>query len=166
MKLSAAILAIAILTSCGSKPVEDKPALGEIVGVWECSDFPSGFLAKVGVEAGSRKSQIVIRNDGTCSGSNIPQRSPHRFIEVPNSSWTLTDPSMTPNGAWSVEFDGHFLQCRRAGDQLELRYLISGKDEYSVEYKRAEQIGVADRSQRVSFYQRFRNFLRALEVRG
>jgi hypothetical protein len=141
MKLSASILAIAILTSCGSKPVVDKPATGEIVGVWECSDFPSGFLAKAGVDAGSQRSRIVIREDGTCSASNMPQRSPYRFIEVPNSSWTLTDPSMTPSGAWSVEFDGHLLQFRRAGDRLELGHLISGKEEYSVEYKRAEQDG-------------------------
>ena len=48
----------------------------------------------------------------------------------------LTDPSMTPSGASSVEFDGHFLQCCRDGDRLELRNLISGKDEYSVKYER------------------------------
>jgi hypothetical protein len=139
MKLTAAILAAAILTSCGKKPLVDKPDVEEIVGVWECSDFPSEFLAKVGNAAGSRRSQIVIREDGTCSASNMPQRSPYRFIEVPNSSWTFTDPSMTPSGAWSIEFDGYFLQCRRSGDRLELSYLISGKDEYSVNYKRAEQ---------------------------
>ena len=139
MRLTSVIFAIAVLTSCESKPVVDEPEAGEIVGVWECSKFPSGFLAKVRADAGTQKSVIVIREDGTCTASNLPQRSPYRLIDMPSSSWTLTDPSMTPSGAWSVEFDGHFLQCRRIGDQLELRYVIRGKDEYSVSYKQAEQ---------------------------
>jgi hypothetical protein len=136
MKLATAILAAVILTSCGSKPVADRPDYKEIVGVWECSDFPSSFLTKVGVAAGSQTSQIVIRKDRTCSASHFPQRSPYRFINVTNSSWMLTD--MTPSGAWSVEFNVNFLQCRRNGDEFELRFLISGKDEYFVTYQRAE----------------------------
>ena len=46
---------------------------------------------------------------------------------------------MTPSGSWSIEFDGNFLQCRRNEAQLELRFLISGKDELSVTYKKAQQ---------------------------
>lgn len=139
MKLAIAILVAATLTGCGSKPVDDMPDEMEIVGVWECSDIPSGFLTTDGVAAESQTSQISIREDGTCSVSNFPQRSPYRFIAVTGSSWTFADPSMTPGGGWSVEFDGNFLQCRRNGDALELRYLISGKDGYSVTYQRAGQ---------------------------
>jgi hypothetical protein len=136
MNLLAFVPIFALLTGCGSKLVADKPAPNEIVGVWECSEFPSGFLREVGSADGTRMSQLAIRDDGTCTASNFPQRTPYRFIDVAISSWTLTDPSMTPSGAWSIEFDGNFLQCRRAGEHLELRYLISGKDEYSVNYKR------------------------------
>ena len=113
-----------------------KPAPNEIVGVWECKEFPAGFLREVGNAVGTRVSQIVIRDDGTCTASKFPQRTPYRFIDAATSSWTLIDPSMTPSGVWSVEFDGNFLQCRRAGKHLQLRYFISGKDEYSVNYKK------------------------------
>ncbi len=122
----------------------DKPSLIEIVGVWECSEFPSGFLRQAGSVDDTPMSRITIRDDGTCTASHFPQRTPYRFIDVANSSWALTDPSITPSGAWSIEFNGNFLQCRRAGEHLELRYLISGKGEYSVNYKRAEQVVAPD----------------------
>jgi hypothetical protein len=136
MKRLGFLAVFAVVSGCGSKPAGDKPDRAEIVGVWECSELPAGFVS----EAGTRKSNITIRNDGTCTASNFPQRSPHRFIDAVNSSWRLIDPSMTPSGSWSIEFDGNFLECRRNGAQLELRYLISGKDEFSVNYKRAQQL--------------------------
>jgi len=135
VKMLAFLAVFAVLSGCGSKPAVDRPDRTEIVGVWECSEFPAGFVS----EAGNRMSSITIRNDGTCTASNFPQRSPYRFIDAVNSTWRLIDPSMTPSGSWSFEFDGNFIECRRNGAQLELRYLISGKDEFSVNYKRAQQ---------------------------
>ena len=140
MRSACILLALAALTGCDSRPVASKPHDHEITGVWVCSDFPSGFLAKAKVGPASPTSKIEIRKDGSCSASNMPQRDPYRFVDV-SSSWTLTDPSMTPSGTWSVELGGNFLQCRRKGDDLELRYLISGMDEYSVTYQRTEQAG-------------------------
>lgn len=140
MKMFILIAIFAVVSGCSSKPVEDEPDRTEIVGVWECSEFPAGFTS----EAGTRTSKITIRDDGTCSAKNFPKRSPYRFIDADNSVWTLTDPSMTPSGSWSIEFGGNFLQCRRDGDQLELRYLISGKDEFSVNYKKAQQAGTSN----------------------
>ncbi len=135
MKMFGYLAVFAVVAGCGSKPTVDRPDRTEMVGVWECSEYPAGFAS----EAGTRMSVITIRDDGTCSASNFPQRSPYRFINATNSTWTLIDPSMTPSGSWSIEFDGNFLQCRRNGAQLELRYLISGKDELSVNYKKAQQ---------------------------
>ena len=122
----------------------EKPARDEVVGVWECSEFQPGFLRGDGSTDGARISRIVIRDDGTCSASNFPQRTPYRFIDIDHASWVLRDPSMTPSGAWSVEFNGEFLQCRRTRKDIELRYTISGKDEYSVNYKRADQSVASD----------------------
>jgi len=135
MKILLYLAVFTVVVGCGSKPAVDRPDRTEIVGVWECSEFPASFVS----EAGTRKSSITVRDDGTCSASNFPQRSPYRFIDAANSTWRLIDPSMTPSGSWSIEFDENFLQCRRNGAQLELRYLISGKDELSVNYKRAQQ---------------------------
>jgi hypothetical protein len=140
MKMLGYLTVFAVVAGCGSKPAVDRPDRTEIVGVWECSEFPAGFVSKVG----TRKSSITIRDDGTCSASNFPQRSPYRFIDAGRSTWRLIDPSMTPSGSWSIEFDGNFLQCRRNGAQLELRFLISGKDELSVTYKKAQQVGTSN----------------------
>ena len=78
MKIFALIAIFAVVSGCSSKPVEDKPDRTEIVGVWECSEFPAGFIS----EAGTRTSRITIRDDGTCSAKNFPQRSPYRFIDA------------------------------------------------------------------------------------
>ena len=144
MKSLAHLATFAFLMSCGSKPLTEMPARAEVVGVWECSEFPPGFLRGAGSTDGARISRIVIRDDGTCSASNFPQRTPYRFIDLDHASWALIGPSMTPSGAWSVEFNGDFLQCRRTGNDIGLRYTISGKDEYSVNYKRAEQVVPSD----------------------
>jgi len=141
MKIAAAIIFTAILTGCRSKPVAEMPDRKDIVGVWECVDFPSGFLEKSGF-TDTTTSRIVIHENGICSAYNFPLRSPYRFVELESISWTLTQPSMTPSGAWSVELAGNFLQCRRNGDELELSYLISGMDEYRVIYQKAEQVVV------------------------
>lgn len=144
MKSLPLLATFAFLISCGSKPVAEKPARDEVVGVWDCSEFPPGFLKRAGSTDGARTGRIVIRDDGTCAASNFPQRTPYRFIDIDHASWALRDPSMTPSGAWSVEFNGEFLQCRRTGKNIELCYTISGKDEYYVNYKRAEQAVSSD----------------------
>ena len=136
MKFSFSLLMLALVVSCGSKPVTEEPDVEELLGVWECSDFPSGFLDKVGLAKPIPISRVVIREDGSCSAENFPQRSPYRFEDLPASNWSLVDPSRTPSGAWSVEIAGHYLQCRRKGDELRLRCLISGMDEYAVTYRR------------------------------
>ncbi len=140
MKLFAIITIAACLTGCGKKLVVDKPARDEIVGVWECSEFPSKFLGEAGGPVGTQKSRIVFRDDGTCTASHFPQRTPYRFTDIVNSSWQITDPSMTPSGIWSVEFEGNFLKCLRAGADLELRFTISAMDHYTVDYKRVEPV--------------------------
>ncbi|MGJ8634469.1 MAG: hypothetical protein ACSHX7_11180, partial [Luteolibacter sp.] len=43
---------------------------------------------------------------------------------------------MTPPGSWSLELSGNFLQCRKNGQGLVLRYVISGKDGYHVDFVR------------------------------
>jgi len=144
MKSRVLLATFTFLMSCGSKPVAEKPARDEVVGVWECSEFPPGFLRGAESTDGARISRIVIRDDGTCTASNFPQQTPYRFIDIDHASWALRGPSMTPSGAWSVEFNGEFLQCRRTRKDIELRYTISGKDEYSVNYKRAEQAVPSD----------------------
>jgi hypothetical protein len=131
----------ALLSGCGSKPVTSKPLRSEVIGVWECADFPAGFLKEVGVTPGIVRSRITIYDSETCTATAVPQRTPYRFINVTNVSWELLDPSRTPSGSWSLEFDGLHFQCRREDGNLVLRYLISGKDRYSVDYKRTEKYG-------------------------
>ena len=128
----------AILLSCDSRPVSEKPTFDQAVGIWECSDFPASFLAKAGVESGEVTSRIEIRRDGSFQATNFPQRTPYRFREVISSSWEFTDPSMTPSGSWSIDFGSDFLQCRQKGGKLILRYIISGKDNYRADYTRLE----------------------------
>jgi hypothetical protein len=136
VKFALSIFLHAFILGCGSKPVTEEPDAAELVGVWECSEFPSGFLARAGVSEPYPVSRIVIRADGSCHVVNLPQRSPDRFDDLPASSWALVAPSMTPSGAWSVEIAGHFLQCLRDGDELVLRCVISGMDGYAIIYRR------------------------------
>ncbi|HEY8991617.1 MAG TPA: hypothetical protein VIM46_06545 [Luteolibacter sp.] len=144
MKMLVTIAALAVLTSCDSKPVVEKPASNELAGVWECSDFPAEFLTKAGKATSPPRSRILIRHDGSCAAVNFPQSAPYRFSDVANASWQLVGPFMTPSGAWSVELDGVFLQCRRSGGRLELRYHISATDAWTVNYKRQQNTAQAD----------------------
>ena len=127
---------IASLTCCGSKPVDSKPARNELVGEWNSTGFPAGFVRDAG-GAASGIASISIKNDGSFSAIHFPQRDPYRYVNL-NTTWELADPSITPSGSWSIEAQGEHLQCRKKGSQLILRYTISGKDNYSVEYKKAE----------------------------
>ena len=129
---------MAILPCCGSKPSNSKPSQTEITGHWECTQFPEGFIRQVGSNTTNPISSLSIRDDGSISARSFPARSPYRFIDI-DGTWEIAEPSMTPSGSWSVEFQGQHLQCRRNGDHLVLRYTISGKDNYSVEYQKAEQ---------------------------
>ena len=131
--LATTALFIALLVF-GSGPVRSKPERNEIVGEWECVDLPEGFIRQLD-GAGGRISRISIRDDGTLEASNFPQRSPYRFTDV-DSVWSLSDPSITPSGAWSVEFQMEHLQLRRHLGRLVLRYSISGKDNYYANYKK------------------------------
>ena len=138
MKLLIATAAlIVVFTSCGSEPVSSEPARSEVIGEWECADLPDGFIREVGSTVANPISSISIREDGGLSASNFPVRSPYRFMNI-EGGWGLSDPSITPSGAWSVEFQGHHLQCRRLGGELVLRLTISGKDNYSAEYKKKQ----------------------------
>ncbi len=119
----------------GSLPVSSQPVKSEIVGEWECTDLPEGFVQQVDNKIGNPIGRITIREDGGLSASSFPQRSPYRLVDV-DGVWELTDPSMTPTGTWSVEFQGEHLQCRRGVRQLILRYTISGKDNYYAVYKK------------------------------
>lgn len=139
--LTIAITVAAILSSCDSRPVDKQPSINEVVGIWECSEFPSTLLKETGVGSGMITSRIEFRRDGSCTATHFPQRSPYKFINVGVASWELIDPSMTPSGSWSIEFSGNFLQCRDDGGSLVLRYLVSGKDEISIDYKRVAQTG-------------------------
>ena len=141
MKKSIAVVAltfgtlIVALLIFGSLPVSSQPEKSEIVGEWECTDLPEGFVRQVDNKIGNPIGRISIRDDGGLSASNFPQRSPYRLVDV-DGVWELADPSMTPTGAWSVEFQGEHLQCRRGVRQLILRYTISGKDNYYAVYKK------------------------------
>lgn len=136
-KLIATAILIVALTSCGSEPVSSEPAKTELIGEWECAELPDGFIREVGSKPTNPISRISIREDGGLSASNFPVRSPYRLIDI-DGAWGLSDPSVTPSGAWSVEFQGHHLQCRRQGGELVLRCTISGKDNYSAEYKKKQ----------------------------
>ncbi|MEM9237662.1 MAG: hypothetical protein AAGB14_12865 [Verrucomicrobiota bacterium] len=129
--LSFAGLAMALLVF-GSGPLRSEPERSEIVGEWECADLPRGFIAQLD-KTGSGISKISIRDDGSLSASNFPQRSPYRLIDI-DGAWSLSDPSITPSGAWSVEFQRKHLQVRRQLGRLVLRYSISGKDNYYADY--------------------------------
>ena len=131
--LSVAVLFIAFLVF-GSGPVRSKPEKSEIVGEWECVDLPEGFISQLD-GAGGHISRISFREDGTLTTSNFPQRSPYRLVDI-DSVWSLSDPSITPSGAWSVEFQMEHLQFRRHLGRLVLRYSISGKDNYYANYKK------------------------------
>jgi len=148
MKLRPAflLLVFALLSGCGGKPVTSEPLRAEIVGVWECTKFPTRFLKEADMLPGTVRSRIIILDSGTCTATSLPQRTPYRFIIVTNTSWELADPSRTPSGSWSLEFDGHYFQCRREGGALVLRYVISAVEHYFADYKRAEQDGPATRS--------------------
>ena len=136
MKTLIAVAAlIGALSSCGSKPVSSEPARTEITGEWECSDFPTGFVSEVGGSIADPVGTISIRGDGSISASNFPGRDPYRFVEI-TGVWELADPTITPTGSWSVEFQGNHLQCRRSGEQLILRNTISGKNGYFADYKK------------------------------
>jgi len=135
--LIVAVSLISALTSCGSKPVTSEPANVEIIGEWECSEFPRGFVAKAGSETNRPTSIILIQNDGSFSARSFPQREPYRYEDF-DGGWELADPSITPSGSWSIEFQGNHLQCRRDGSELVLRYTIDGMDEYSVEYTKKQ----------------------------
>ena len=126
-----AIFIIALLVF-GSGPVKTDPERSDIVGEWECAHLPQGFLRQVD-ETGTPIIQISIREDGSLSASNFPQRGPYRFIDV-DSVWNLADPSRTPSGAWAVEFQMEHLQLRRKFGRLVLRYSISGMDNYYADF--------------------------------
>ena len=136
-KLIATAALIVAFTSCGSEPVSSEPARSEVIGEWECAEFPDGFIRAVGGKVANPISRISIRDDGSLSASNFPVRSPYRFMDI-DGVWGLSDPSITPSGAWSVGFQGHHLQCRRQGGELVLRCTIGGKDNYSAEYKKKQ----------------------------
>lgn len=131
--LAVAALFIALLVF-GSGPVRSKPERSEIIGEWECVDLPQGFICQLD-GAGSRISKITIRDDGTLVATIFPQRSPYRFADI-DSEWSLSDPSITPTGSWSVEFQFEHLQLRRHLGQLVMRYSISGKDNYYANYRK------------------------------
>ncbi len=136
MKKLIAVAALAsALLSCNSKPVSLKPKRTEITGDWECTDFPNSFVTKVGGSGVEPVGTISIRDDGSIAASNFPDRDPYRFVDI-TGAWELVNPSITPSGLWSVEFQGNHLQCYRNSGQLILRYTISGKDEYFADYKK------------------------------
>jgi hypothetical protein len=135
--LIATVTIIAALTSCGSKPVSSEPRRSEVIGEWECSELPDGFIREAGSKIANPTSKISIREDGSLSASNFPVRSPYRFVDI-NCVWGLSDPSITPSGTWSVEMQGHHLQCRRQSKELVLRLTISGKDNYFAYYKKRQ----------------------------
>jgi hypothetical protein len=138
MKLISVILFGLFFSGCRSDPVTNEPDQSEIIGVWECSDFPIGFLQKAGGSNGSITSRVVIKGNGMCTLTNFPERSPYRLVDEQASPWRLIDGWRTPSGSWSVEIGTSFLQCRRKGGDLELRHTISGKDHYFITYERAE----------------------------
>ena len=119
----------------GSHPVKSKPERTAVVGQWECSDLPQGFVQQVGEAAEDLVCTLVIREDGSLSASNFPQRSPYRLVDI-ESAWRLSDPSMTPSGSWSVSFGEGHLQCRERFGNLILSYSISGKDSYYAKFQR------------------------------
>lgn len=125
---------LTLLTGCGSKPVDSKPARAELIGEWQSTGLPSGFVRDVGSDAGA-SSTLSIHDNGSFTARFFPQRSPYRYIDF-TGAWELADPSVTPSGSWSIEVQGNHLQCRSEDGQLVLRYTISGKDNYLVEYKK------------------------------
>jgi hypothetical protein len=133
--LIATVTIIAALISCGSKPVSSEPTKSDIIGEWECSELPDGFIREAGSKIANPISKIFIREDGSLSASNFPVRSPYRFVDM-NCVWGLSDPSRTPSGTWSVEMQGHYLQCRRQGKELVLCLTISAQYYYFAEYKK------------------------------
>ncbi|MGJ8696759.1 MAG: hypothetical protein ACSHYF_10600 [Verrucomicrobiaceae bacterium] len=129
-----ALLIVALLFF-GSWPVGSEPERSEIIGEWECADLPRGFVRQMNGKIEDLISRISIREDGSLSALNFPQRSPYQLIDI-DGTWDLTDPSMTPSGIWAVEFQSQHLSCKRRLGRLILRYTISGKDNYYAEYKK------------------------------
>jgi hypothetical protein len=129
------VLLIVALLMFSSWPVGSEPKTSEIVGEWECADLPRSFLRQMNGKIENPTSRISIREDGSLSATNFPQRTPYQLIDI-DGEWNLTDPSMTPSGIWAVEFQSQHLSCKRRLGRLILRYTISGKDNYYAEYKK------------------------------
>ncbi|MBE7494822.1 MAG: hypothetical protein HS117_07745 [Verrucomicrobiaceae bacterium] len=129
-------LATLLLRGCDSTPVGVEPAKTELVGVWECTEFSARFLQQLGIPPGTLTSRIEIREDGGCAATKFPVDEPYRLVELPSPGWRLVDPSMTPSGTWSLELDGHFLNCRRDGETLVLRHPFGVLAGYRIDFRR------------------------------
>ena len=111
MALASVILVF--LSGCGPKIVKAKPKEIDLHGTYE-ADLEDG-----------RTSVLTLSSNGSVSGSLVPSRRLRSegidFLSI-QSSWELTDPSMTPSGSWCVEFEGLFLRVYEDGSDLVLRH--------------------------------------------
>lgn len=105
-----------------------------VVGNWECKDFPQALLVKLGLK--NAVSRLEIKNDGSFSVSNFPERSPYRLIPFEEGAWEIKSGNMTPSGKDSIYLNGHFLSGAKSHGVECLEYVVSGKDELKILYFR------------------------------
>ncbi len=102
-----------LLAGCGSSPVDRQPTKTEIAGTYT-AQLPNGLV-----------STVTVGSNGEITGSNVPERSlssddiNYRRVQ---STWRFTDPSMTPSGFWSIEFDGMFFSIYSSGGKFFLHH--------------------------------------------
>lgn len=109
-----------------------------VVGTWECEDFPRGLLNDLKSKKVSVKCIIEIKEDGSFTVSNFPIRSPYRLTNI-KGDWKIISGKMTPSGKDSLYLNGSFLSGRKKGVSNYLEYIVSGKDEYKLLFSKKKK---------------------------
>lgn len=138
-ELRGAVLLTCVLIVCSSckRSVGVAPSATDISGEWRCDNLPSAFLKSAGAPA-TAVSNLELKPNGLFTAKMFPQRSPSRLIDF-TGTWTISDPSVTPSGKWSVELGGTFLEIQKRGGGLILHQSIDVLNGYSADFMRTTQ---------------------------